>query len=147
MNLFYRAEEARKNLSQRLKEIDQEIVRITDNIQLHSESAKILCGSILQFAKQGISTVHKSLNNCPAGRTIGKECLKNIIWQGRNHAIHFEESPNHNPAVKQCFQNLEDFGLCFCLDNYPGENMSKEIIRLLGWAGYTTFEEDMLLLS
>jgi hypothetical protein len=147
MNFFYRAEEARKNLSQRLKEIDQEIVNITDNIQLHSESAKILCGSLLQFAKQGISIVHRTINNCPPGRAMGREYLKNIIWQGRNHAIHFEKSPNHNPAVRQCFRNLEDFGLCFCLDNHPGENLSKEIIRLLGWSGYSAFEEDMLLLS
>ena len=126
----------------------QKIQGITDNIQLHAVSATILCGALLQFAKQGISIVHKSLATCPAGRIIGSESLKNIIWQGRNHAIHYEESPNHNQAVKNCFANLEaHFGLQFSLENHPRENLSKEIIRVLGWYGYTTFEEDMLLLS
>lgn len=147
MTFFHRAAEARKNLPKRLKEIDQEIVEITDNIRLHSESTKILCGSLLQFAKQGISIVYKNLSACPPGRYIGEETLKNIIWQGRNHALHYEESPNHNQQVKQCFKLLEDFGLGFCLDNQPGENLSKEIIHLLGWSGYSTFGEDMLLLS
>ena len=147
MTFFHRAAQAREKLPKRLKEIDQEIIEITDNIRLHSESTKILCGSLLQFAKQGISIVHKNLSACPIGRNIGQETLKNIILQGRNHALHYEESPNHNQQVKQCFKNLEDFGLRFCLDNQPGENLSKGIIHLLGWSGYSTFEEDMLLLS
>ena len=147
MSFFYRAEKARKTLPKSLKYIDQNIVEISDNIRLHSESIKILCGSLLQFAKQGISIVHKNLIVCPPGRYIGQETLKNILWQGRNHALHYEESPNHNPQVKQCFKLLEDFGLGFSLDNQPGENLSKEIIHLLGWSGYSTFEEDMLLLS
>jgi hypothetical protein len=147
MILFHRAVEARKRLPKRLKEIDKKIEDITDNIKLHSESSKVLCGSLLQFAKQGISIIHKKLSACPSGREIGQETLKNIIWQGRNHALHYEESPNHKQQVRRCFKNLEDFGLRFCLDNQPNENLSKEIIHLLGWSGYSTFKEDMLLLS
>ena len=55
MNLFYRAAEARKTLSSRLAAIDQKIEKTTESIDYHESSVRILCGSILQFAKQGIT--------------------------------------------------------------------------------------------
>ncbi len=140
--------EARKNLPKKLAETDKQIEKITDDIHLHSNSAKILCGALLQFAKQGISIVHKDYIVCPDGRMVGSQSLKEIIWQARNHGIHYEESPNHNPKVIDCFAALEaDFGLQFSLQAHPGENLSKEVIKVLGWYGYSTFQEDMLLLS
>jgi hypothetical protein len=148
MNFFYTAAEARKVLPARLAEIDHKIKKITDNISLHESSERILCGAILQFAKQGISLIHQNLDNCPPGRKVGSQDLKDVIWQARNHAIHHEESPNHNKKVLDCFSILEtDFGVKFSLQYHPGVNLSKEVIETLHWHGPVAFWEDMLLLS
>jgi hypothetical protein len=147
-NLFHRAAEARKALPAKLAEIDHKIENITDNISLHESSERILCGAILQFAKQGISVVHGNLVNCPPGRRVGSQDLKDVILQARNHAMHHEESPNHNQNVLNCFSLLEaDFGVKFSLQNHPGTNLSKEVIETLHWHGFVTFSEDMFLLS
>ncbi len=147
MNLFDRAAEARIALPAKLDEIDSQIENITNNIFLHESSERILCGAILQFSKQGISVVHGNLANCPPGRKVGTQDLKDVIWQARNHAIHHEESPNHNQNVLNCFSLLEaDFGTIFSLQNHPGTNLSKEVIETLHWNGFETFSEDMLLL-
>ena len=145
-------EEARlreRNLPNDLATVDTNIRETVARMSVHKQSVGILCGVLLQFAKQGISLVHETFHSCPDGRMIGMaEPLKNVIWQGRNHAIHYEESPNHSCAVKECFAHLEEeHGPQFSLSNHPCQNLSKEIVDLLGWSGYPTFQEDMLLLS
>ncbi|MBD2563132.1 MULTISPECIES: hypothetical protein [Nostoc] len=104
-----------------------------------------LCGALLQIAKQGISIVHRGLGNCPDGRGIGNEVLKNIIWQARNQSIHYEEG-SFRPPVQQCFQNLEAyFGNEFSLSLHPNENFAQKIvINILGWNDYQVYEYDMI---
>src|ERR1700730_14801896 len=62
-------------------------------------------GSLLQYAKQGISLVHHGLAACPDGRLIGSQSVKNVIWQGRNQAIHWDEGNFKRPVVN-CFRTL-----------------------------------------
>lgn len=107
------------------------------------DSLNIIAGSVLQISKQGISSVYGSLMNCPSGRILGGETLKNIVWQGRNQAMHFEES-NYNQKVIDCFANLKlDYGSRFSLGN---KNLAYEVVRLLGWTSYNNYENDMKLL-
>lgn len=102
--------------------------------------------SLLQIAKQGISTVHGNPINCPLGRSIGTETLKNIIWQGRNQSIHCEEG-NPNQKVKDCFSNLAtDFGSDFDLTVNYTDNKARRIIDLLNWNTYDKYENDMISL-
>lgn len=101
---------------------------------------------LLQIAKQGISTVHGQPGNCPTGRNLGSEVLKNVIWQGRNQSIHCEEG---NPSVRvlQCFANLTtDFGSDFDITINPTENKAKIIIDRLGWKKYDDYKNDMISL-
>jgi len=63
-------------------------------------------GGLLQYAKQGISMVHGGLASCPAGRLIGTVSLRDAIWQGRNHAEHWEAGAPHGPVVS-VFEALE----------------------------------------
>ena len=154
MSYFYQAEMAEKERDSKLPKLNTLIQETTDSINIHKESVSILCGSMLQFAKQGISISYpvetKGLpETCPPGREIGSECLSNIIWQARNHAIHYEESPNHNQSVKDCFSNLEnEFGEKLSLSKNPGMNLSKEIIdNILKWSTYEAFENDMQSLA
>lgn len=69
-------------------------------------SLSALAGTALQYAKQGISVVHSGLASCPSGRSIGSVALKDLIWQGRNQASHWEEG-NLRPPVVLCFETLK----------------------------------------
>lgn len=113
------------------------IVQVLNSI---GASLSIVAGSILQIAKQGISTVHTRLSFCPNGRMIGKETLKNVIWQGRNQAMHFEEG-SYDPPTVACFQNLEHrYGTRFQLGR---KNLAFDVISILGWTAYDVYERDM----
>jgi hypothetical protein len=100
---------------------------------------------MLQYGKQAISFVHSKLSACPDGRTIGTEPLKNIIWQGRNQALHWEEG-SFTPPVVTCFEALAKesdpkFG------EFRVRNKGTDVIALLDWKEFADFERDMLLLS
>jgi hypothetical protein len=99
-------------------------------------------GTILQFAKQGISMVHGGPGTCPPGRTIGTaESLKNVIWQGRNQAIHWEEG-KLTDAVTTCFGHLtSDFGKPF--DDVFAGSLAFRVVHLLGWRTWGEFATDM----
>jgi hypothetical protein len=127
-----------------VKPLEQNIMQLKLSLAAKDTSIRALCGALLQIAKQGISTVHNVLANCPDGRDIGSEKLKNVIWQSRNQSMHYEESttrPYHQPVI-DCFNSLQsDFGSVFNLANI---NLAKEIIDLLGWKDYSKYEQDMI---
>jgi hypothetical protein len=101
-------------------------------------------GSVLQYAKQGISLVHGGLASCPGGRMIGSQAIKTIIWQGRNQAMHWDEGRPKQP-VQDCFDSLaRDCGPEF--GDYAGRNLAWEVVGLLGWRDFAAFEKDMLSL-
>ncbi len=106
---------------------------------------QVLCGALLQIAKQGISVTYRNdwKTRCPDGRAIGSETLRNVIWQGRNHAMHYEEN-SPGDAVRECFTQLEQsFGAQFSLATQPSSNLSAHIINVLGWHTYAAYEKDM----
>lgn len=101
------------------------------------ESIKTLSGALLQIAKQGISVIHGNLDNCIDGRIIKNEPIKNIIWQGRNQSLHYEEG-TFRPPIVRCFGNL---GI-----ELKAENLAKEIIDILDWNTYENYEKDLISL-
>ncbi|PAE42774.1 hypothetical protein [Bacillus sp. 7884-1] len=130
----------------RIENIEKRIQEMKKVINTHDFSYRVLAGAILQIAKQGISLVHNGLNTCPDGRIIGNETLKNIIWQGRNQALHYEEG-RFSQQVVSCFNNLEHtFGNKFSLSQNQHKNLSKDVIDSLGWCNFESFENDMISL-
>ncbi|MBC6715683.1 hypothetical protein H9Q09_05675 [Aurantimonas sp. DM33-3] len=124
---------------------DHERQELGQKITTHRFSVGSLCGSILQFAKQGISLCHGSLAACPDGRAIGSQFLKDLIWQGRNQSIHWEEVAPRPPVVA-CFDKLtHECGQSF--GDFRNRNMAIDVVTLLGWRTVAEFEADMLLLS
>lgn len=114
-------------------------------ITVHTFSRSAQSGSILQYAKQGISLAHGGLDKCPEGRSIGSQSLKNIVWQGRNQAMHWEEGDLHE-VVKNCFNALfKDFGKAFL--DFHSQSLAFEVIGTLQWHEFADFEKDMLSLS
>ncbi len=119
--------------------------KLMNQIASHALSVGSLAGSLLQYAKQGISLVHGDLAKCPIGRSIGSQALKDVIWQGRNQAAHWEEGKPRQ-SVKQCFDTLAK-EVDSKLADYTKRNMAVDVIELLGWEDFQKFKADMLVLS
>ncbi len=116
-------------------------------------SVDILCGAILQIAKQALSWTFGAKGQVPSGRLISGVPLKCIIWQGRNHAMHFEEAPRPDSTARsrndQCpdiVDLFDQFQLRWASEfTIPkaGQTMAGELVSALGWTDYSIFHGDM----
>ena len=123
----------------------KELVALEDKLITREFSFSSLSGSLLQFAKQGLSAAHGSPTNWPAGKSIGTQSLKDVILQARNQSEHWEEGSLTN-KVQQCFNTLvSDFGPQFA--QYNNKNLAFEIISLFDWKDFTKFKDDMLTMQ
>lgn len=116
---------------------------------LLSASVEAASGALLQLAKQSMALVHRDslgqqkLAECPPGRPIGSQPLRDVIWFARNQAIHWEEGNYRSPTLA-CFAKLEsDFGAKFYLDADVRQSRAFAVCELLGWRSYARFDEDM----
>jgi hypothetical protein len=126
-----------------LANIQKQIGVLQASIYAKSVSTGALCGSILQIAKQGISIVHGYLSQCPDGRSIGSEKLKNVIWQARNQSMHYEEENFKQPVI-DCFFSLESsLGNQFPLSLNRHKNLAHDVVEELGWKDYSIYESDL----
>ncbi len=101
-----------------------------------------LAGTLLQYAKQGLSASFGKPVNWPNGRLVGSQNLKTIILESRNQSEHWEEGKPF-PKVEQCFNTLAaekgpEFG------QYKTKNVAFEVISMLGWRSYADFKNDLL---
>ena len=118
---------------------------LNQKIQVREFSRSAMSASVLQYAKQGISIVHGGLQPCPNGRGVGSQPLKTIIWQGRNQSLHWEEGNPRQPVI-DCFDQLAiDFGDEFT--PYKTSNLAFNVVRILEWKTYDSFESDMQYLA
>ena len=118
---------------------------LNQKIQVREFSRSAMSASVLQYAKQGISIVHGGLQPCPNGRGVGSQPLKTIIWQGRNQSLHWEEGNPKQPVI-DCFDQLDiDFGDEFT--PYNTSNLAFNVVRILNWKTYESFESDMQSLA
>lgn len=109
-------------------------------------SAAAAAGAILQHAKQGISIVHGGPGPCPEGRLVtATQSLKNVIWQSRNQAIHWEEG-RLNDAVLRCFTALASERHQRFADVYGGSR-AFDVLQLLGWRSWESFRADLETLA
>lgn len=123
-----------------------EVEDAKQKLEAHRFSISALAGSLLQYAKQGIA-LHfgKERKGCPDGRKVAEMPLHEIIWQGRNQAIHWEEGEFHRP-VEQCFNNLNEY-INPVFGEYKNRSMAYEVISLLSWNSFDDFANDMKLLG
>ena len=110
------------------KDKDQE--KLVEQIDAHAFSVGALAGSLLQYARQGISICHGEFAACPNGRTIGSQFLKDVIWEGRNQAIHWEEG-NLKSRGQQCFDKLSN-EVNSSFGEYNNQNMAIDVVEQLG---------------
>ncbi len=115
---------------------------LMDRLATREFSFAALAGTLLQFAKQGLSAVYGSPTNWPQGKAIGSQPLKTVILQARNQSEHWEEG-NPRPPVETCFQALEaEKGTQFA--QYKTKNLAFDVVSMLGWNTFTAFKNDML---
>lgn len=137
----------------------QEIQTYYNNALLIKNSPRqSLAQAILQIGKQGISSKYGKLKgDCStelqnAGKVIDTRfgvSILDIIWEGRNQSIHYEDM-RFNTPTKTCLNNLiqNSDSKCQALVGYDnGENKAYEIIKILDWTDYANFERDLMSLS
>lgn len=117
---------------------------LEQNLAVREFACSAMAGSVLQFAKQGISIVHQGPNNSPDGRTIHGVSLKSLLWQSRNQSMHWDEG-RLNQHVIDCFETLRAIDPCF--SDYLTRSLAFDVLRTLGWQDITAFEADMLTLA
>lgn len=100
--------------------------------------------NIIQYAKQGISIVHRDWSAAPSGRNISGQPLAKLIWMARNQGLHWEDH-TFNENVTRCFEELKAFDPIF--GDYASRNIAFEVISAIGWRDYAAFEADMLSLA
>lgn len=123
--------------------IQHEISKLEASYHAKDSSIRALCGSILQIAKQGLSFVHGKNIPTVAIEPKSGESISNIIWQGRNQSMHYEEGEYYN-KLTSCFENLEQaFGSN--LNLATGDNKAKYIVfNVLGWKTYNDYLTTMI---
>ena len=120
----------------------QDLKVLNDRLATREFSFASLAGTLLQFAKQGLSAVYGSPSNWPSGKAIGSQPLKTVILQARNQSEHWEEG-NPRPPVEVCFQTLEvEKGNQFA--HYKTKNLAFDVVSMLGWKAFSDFKSDML---
>jgi hypothetical protein len=127
----------------------QELETTADGLEqqslLRRDAEAALATSVLQIVKQGISTLHGGLAACPAGRTVDGLSLKDIIWQARNQAMHYEEGNLHQPVL-DLFHNLEQCGHAQFADP-NGRNFAIDVLAYLGWTHGESIDPDLVALG
>ena len=93
------------------------------------ESMSCLAGAVLQIAKQALSLRHSGKPKISGARNIGSQSIVDVIWEGRNHAMHWAEG-NPYPKVKDMFDALStDTGIPI----ESGKNYCLFILDALCW--------------
>lgn len=111
-------------------------------VDAHQESYQAVAGAVLQIAKQGISFAYGTRAQAPGGRAIGNCVVRDIVWEGRNQAIHYEGKLKDH--VTDFFAILaNEHGDAFDLKKHPNGSRAIQILDLLNWNDYDQFVRDM----
>jgi hypothetical protein len=129
--------------AQQAEALQTQLATLEASIGTHQQAIQAIAGAILQIAKQGISVVHVGLAAAPEGRKIGTISIKDVIWQARNQALHYEEGSFKKP-VTDLFATLEkEQGAQFSLAIHGNQSRAKQVLSVLGWKSYTAYLNDM----
>lgn len=132
--------------AQEVERLRHEVAVLQASIGTHQGAVQAIAGAILQIAKQGIALVHGGPKNALPGRSLGSVTVRDVIWQGRNQSMHYEEG-SFKKAQLDLFSKLEtEQGPQFSLLNHPKQNRAKQIIDVLGWSSYAPYLQDMKML-
>jgi hypothetical protein len=129
-----------KDHESELQELERKRARFLVELGATEESSTALAGAVLQIAKQVLSYRFMGKpGNLNGEKMIGSQCITEVIWEGRNHALHYETGSPYL-RVKQMLKTLgDDFNITFDSD----QNNSLAILDLLGWKDATAVLSDL----
>jgi membrane-associated HD superfamily phosphohydrolase len=128
-----RIEELEKQKKEKQENDDNQLESALLNIGSSVESMSGLAGTILQIGKQSLSLRHSGKPNLPGARIIGTQNIVEVVWEGRNHAMHWEEG-----APRERVRNMLN-SLATDL-NITIENDKNNCLSILGALGWKTPE-------
>ncbi|MBS3755252.1 MAG: hypothetical protein KGY56_06085 [Desulfobacterales bacterium] len=99
------------------------------NIGSTVESMSGLAGAVLQIGKQALSIRHTGKPNLPAARKIGTQNIVEVVWEGRNHAMHWDEGSPREPVSNML--NVLETDLNITIE--VGKNNCLSILGALEW--------------
>lgn len=132
--------------AQQAEALQGRLAALQVSIGNHQHATQALAAAILQIAKQGISIVYGDLEKAPEIRKVGTLFVRDIIWQARNQALHYEEG-TFNKWVTGLFATLEkEQGSQFSLTQHAKQTRAKQVLVALGWSGYDEYLRDAIIL-
>ncbi len=93
------------------------------------ESMSALAGTVLQIAKQVLALRFTRKPTLPSARKVGSQSIVELIWEGRNHAMHWDEA-EPKPRLKKM---LDTLSADLRTKLQVRENNSLSILGALGW--------------
>ena len=139
MGAFARMAQADKEV----QPLQREHQSLNISIATRQYSVQAISGSILQIAKHGISLCHGKTMAGPPGRAVGTTLVRDIIWCGRNQAIHYEEGTFNGPTTELFSKLVNEQGEHFSLTKFSKQSRAKQVLALLGWSNYARYLLDM----
>lgn len=140
MDKIHALTEEKEKILQQLQDIQERAKELRVRSGASEESIAILASAVLQIAKQCLSFRFGSRQNLPleSARQIGNQSVVEVIWEGRNHGMHWEEEEedkNKKPSkprerVDNMLQKLKkDKGVHII----EGKNNAFVILEVLDW--------------
>ncbi len=121
------------------KEREQRLREMLARIGATEESMAVLASAILQLGKQVLSFRFDRKPALQSVRMIGSQSIIEVIWEGRNHALHWEDSNPRQP-VRDMLQKLQQERQIKLI---IGRNNALAIITVLGWQDTDRVVQDL----
>jgi len=123
-----RMKDLNKGQQEAKKDFDQRLEIALESVGATVESMSCLAGTLLQIAKQALSLRYSRKPGISARKIVSQSIIE-VIWEGRNHAMHWDEG-EPRPDVKDMLNALSiDIGISIDL----GKNNSLAILDALRW--------------
>lgn len=139
MNAYSRAMEA----GSKVMSLKPKVKALRARVSSHQTAVQAIAAAILQIAKQGISLEYGRRSAAPPGRALGSLYLRDIIWQGRNQSMHYDDDKPKEPVLILFKTLTQQYGEQFSLAKYAKQSRAKQILDVLGWNSYESYMHDM----
>ena len=124
-----RMEELEKQKAEAQENDAQKLEKALFNIGATVESMSSLAGAVLQIGKQALSIRHEGKPSLPAARTVGTQNIIEVVWEGRNHAMHWDEGAPRQRVKKVLNTLATDINITI----EAGKNNCLSILGALEW--------------
>lgn len=124
-----RMEELEKQKIEAQENDSEKLEKALLNIGSTVESMSGLAGAVLQIGKQSLTIRHSGKPNLPAARTIGTQNIIEVVWEGRNHAMHWDEGAPRDPVKNMLNALAADLAITIEI----GKNNCLSILGALEW--------------